>query len=137
MSHPATKPRRQFRNLSLPQILSYRLPLAGKVSIFQRISGVLLFISLPVILLPLFEASLTSPESYAAMHDWVANPLCKIVLVVLIWAYLHHLCAGIRYLAFDLHFAVDKVNGQKTAGVVFGISLALTLVFALKIFGVW
>lgn len=137
MSDPASKPRPQFRNLSVPQIMSYRLPLAGKSSIFHRLSGALLFFCIPLIILPLFALSVTSPESYASMQAWVANPVCKLVMLVLIWGFLHHFCAGIRYLLLDLHIGNDKDTGRKTAGVVFGVSLALTLVFGLKLFGVW
>jgi len=137
MSDSAPKPRPQYRNISVPQILSYRLPLAGKSSILHRVSGALLFLCLPLVLVPLFALSVSSPESFAAMHAWVSHPACKIVLLILIWGFLHHFCAGIRYLAFDLHIGVDKVSGQKSAGLVFGVSLALTLVFGLKLFGAW
>ena len=137
MSDSASKPRPQFRNLSVPQILSYRLPLAGKSSILHRVSGALLFLCIPLVILPLFAQSVTSPESFAQMREWVANPLFKLLLLVLIWGYLHHFCAGIRYLVLDLHIGNDKHTAQKTAGVVFGVSLALTVVFGLKLFGVW
>ncbi|MBF6617055.1 succinate dehydrogenase, cytochrome b556 subunit [Pollutimonas thiosulfatoxidans] len=137
MSDSASKPRPQFRNLSVPQILSYRLPLAGKSSIMHRVSGALLFLCIPLVILPLFALSVTSPESFASIQGWVANPLCKLVLLALIWGYLHHFCAGIRYLLLDLHIGNDKHSAQKSAGVVFGVSLALTLVFGLKLFGVW
>ena len=137
MSDSASKPRPQFRNLSVAQLLSYHLPLAGKSSILHRVSGALLFLSLPLVIVPLFAASVTSPESYAAMSNWVSHPLCKLVLLVLIWGYLHHFCAGIRYLVLDLHIGMDKVTAQKSAGVVFGVSLALTVVFGLKLFGAW
>lgn len=137
MSDSASKPRPQFRNLSVAQILRYHLPLAGKSSILHRVSGALLFLSLPLIIVPVFAASITSPESYAALSSWVSNPLCKIVLLVLIWGYLHHFCAGIRYLLLDLHIGMDKVSAQKSAGIVFGVSLALTVVFGLKLFGAW
>ena len=137
MSDSASKPRPQFRNLSILQLMSYRLPLAGKTSILHRISGALLFLCLPLVILPLFALSVTSPESYASIQPWVANPLCKLVLLVLIWGYLHHFCAGIRYLILDLHIGNDKHSAQKTAGVVLGVSLALTVVFGLKLFGVW
>ena len=137
MSDSASKPRPQFRNLSVPQILSYRLPLAGKSSILHRASGALLFLCIPLVILPLFALSVNSPESFASIQAWVANPLCKLVLLALIWGYLHHFCAGIRYLVLDLHIGNDKHTAQKTAGVVFGVSLALTLVFGLKLFGVW
>src|SRR5690606_6268817 len=132
MSDSASKPRPQFRNLSVPQILSYRLPLAGKSSIFHRASGALLFLCIPLVILPLFALSVTSHDSFASIQAWVVNPLCKLVLLVLIWGYLHHFCAGIRYLVLELHIGNDKHTAHKTAGVVFGDSLALTLVFGLK-----
>lgn len=137
MSDSASKPRPQFRNLSISQILSYRLPLAGKSSILHRVSGALLFLCLPLVILPLFALSVTSPESFAAMKAYTANPVCKLVLLVLLWGYLHHFCAGIRYLTLDLHIGNDKITAQKSAGIVFGVSLALTIVFGLKLFGAW
>ena len=137
MSDSATKPRPQYRNLSVSQLLSYRLPLAGRSSILHRVSGALLFLCIPLVLLPLFSLSVTSPEGFAEMREWVANPVFKIVLLVLIWGFLHHFCAGIRYLVLDLHIGNDKHTAQKSAGVVFGVSLALTLVFGLKLFGAW
>ncbi|MBV6306466.1 succinate dehydrogenase, cytochrome b556 subunit [Candidimonas humi] len=137
MSDSASKPRPQFRNLSIPQILSYRLPLAGKSSILHRASGALLFLCLPLVILPLFALSVTSPDSFAAMKAYTANPACKVVLLVLLWGYLHHFCAGIRYLTLDLHIGNDKITAQKSAGIVFGVSLALTIVFGLKLFGAW
>jgi succinate dehydrogenase / fumarate reductase cytochrome b subunit len=137
MSDSAAKPRPQFRNISPAQILSYRLPLAGKLSILHRASGALLFLCLPLVLLPLLGASLASAESFNNVAAVAGNPIVKIILLVLIWGYLHHFCAGIRYLFLDLHMGIDKAKAQKTAGVVFGVSLALTLVFGLKLFGAW
>jgi len=138
MSDTAAKPRPQFRNIGIPQILfSYRLPLAGKVSILHRVSGALLFLCLPLVILPVFAMSVGSPESFAQVAQVAGNPLVKLILLVLLWGYLHHFCAGIRYLVLDLHVGLDKVAAQKSAGVVLGVSLALTLVFGLKMFGAW
>ena len=136
MSDTAAKPRPQFRNIGIAQIAKYRLPLAGKLSILHRVSGALLFVCLPLVILPLFAASVASPESYAQIAEYAGNPLVKLVFLALVWGYLHHFCAGIRYLILDLHIGLDKVSAQKSAGVAFGVSLALTLVFALKLFGV-
>lgn len=137
MSDSAAKPRPQFRNISVPQILSYRLPLAGKLSILHRVSGALLFLCLPLVILPIFALSVGSPASFGQVAEVAGNPIVKLILLALIWGYLHHFCAGIRYLILDLHIGVDKQSAQKSAGVVFGVSLALTLVFGLKLFGVW
>src|SRR3546814_11660059 len=136
MSYSASKPRPQFRNLSVPQILSYRLPLAGKSSILHRVSGALLFLCIPIVILPLFALSVTSAEGFASIQAWMANPLCKLVLLALIWGFLHHFCAGIRYLVLDLHIGNDKHTAQKTEGVVFGVRRELNLVLGLNLFGV-
>lgn len=137
MSDPASKPRPQFRNLSIPQILSYRLPPAAKSSILHRVSGALLFLSLPLVIVPLFGLSITSPATYDSIAGWMSNPLCKLVLLVLIWGYAHHFCAGIRYLTLDLHMGNSREASQRSGAVVIGIGLALTFVFGLKLFGVW
>jgi succinate dehydrogenase / fumarate reductase cytochrome b subunit len=137
MSDSAVKPRPQFRNISVVQLLSYRLPLAGKLSILHRVSGALLFFCLPLVILPLFAASVTTQSGFDQLSGFMSHVWVKIGLLILVWGYLHHFCAGIRYLALDLHIGIDKASAQKTAGVVFGISLALTLVVALKMFGVW
>lgn len=136
MSDSATKKRPQFRNISVGQIIKYRLPLAGRLSILHRVSGALMFLLLPVLILPLFAMSM-SPSGFEAFAAMASHPLVKIVFLVLIWAYLHHFCAGIRYLALDSHHGLDKYSAQKSAGVVFGASLGLTFVFALKLFGAW
>ncbi|MDX3905278.1 MAG: succinate dehydrogenase, cytochrome b556 subunit [Pigmentiphaga sp.] len=137
MSDSAAKPRPQFRNIQISQIARYRLPLAGKVSILHRISGFALFLALPVILLPLWERSLISEIGFAQFHDFVTHPLVKLILLGLIWAYLHHFCAGIRFLALDLHMGLEKYKAQRSAGVVLVVSLALTVIFGLKLFGVF
>jgi len=137
-SRLARTPRPQFRNIGIADITTrYRLPLAAKLSILHRISGALLFVCLPLVILPIFAMSVGSPESYAELAQVVGHPLVKLVLLALIWGYLHHFCAGVRFLVLDLHIGTDKASACKSAGVSFGVSLALTLVFALKLFGAW
>lgn len=136
MAEILTKPRREFRNIGLGQILfAYRLPLAGRMSILHRVSGVLLFIFLPFVL-HLFALSLTSETSFAVFKAFLSNVIVKIIALVLAWAFLHHFCAGIRYLVMDTnHKAVTKQGGRSTAMVVLVVSLVLTIAFALKLFG--
>jgi len=137
MAESAVKPRKTFRNISVPQILSYRLPPTGQVSILHRISGALLFLALPIIILPLFAKSFVSPAGFETISVLAGFTIVKLIFLILIWGYLHHFCAGIRYLVLDLHIGLDKVSAQRSARIVLGISLALTLVFGLKLFGAW
>ncbi|SAK97797.1 succinate dehydrogenase, cytochrome b subunit [Caballeronia catudaia] len=110
------------------------MPLAGKVSILHRISGLLLFVCLPFILY-LLDQSLTSEIRFDAFKGFLANPIVKIIALVLSWAYLHHFCAGIRFLLLDTHVGVNKEGGKQSALIVLIVSLLLTLAMALKLFG--
>jgi succinate dehydrogenase / fumarate reductase cytochrome b subunit len=130
----ASKPRPEFRNIHISQILQYKLPPPGMVSIMHRISGAALFLTLPFILW-LFDLSLTSELSYTRLADFAGHWLVKLVLVGLAWAFLHHLIAGLRFLMLDLDVGVDKPAARTSALAVFAISLPLTLLAALKIFG--
>lgn len=136
MSNTTSKKRPIYRNIHIAQIVNYRLPLAGKLSILHRVSGVLLFLALPLILLPLFDKSLTSELTFAEMKALVDTVFFKVILLGLIWAYMHHFCAGIRFLFLDAHVGVDKYKAAKSAASVFVVSLGLTAVCALQLFGV-
>jgi succinate dehydrogenase / fumarate reductase cytochrome b subunit len=132
----AAKPRREFRNIHVAQLLSYRLPAGGIASILHRASGALMFFALPL-LLWLFDLSLTSEISYARLSALFSHGLVKLVLLVLCWALLHHLVTGIRHLLLDLHIGIEKHAAARSALLVYAVSLPLTLVAALKIFGVF
>jgi succinate dehydrogenase / fumarate reductase cytochrome b subunit len=127
--------RPRFRNIDVGQIVQYRLPPAGIVSILHRVSGALLFlVGLPFALY-LLQLSLGDAKAYASFGALAGQPFVKLVLLGLIWAYLHHFCAGIRYLLLDLHWGTAKEQARTSSLVVLAVSLALTLIFALKLFG--
>jgi succinate dehydrogenase / fumarate reductase, cytochrome b subunit len=131
----AQKARPQYRNISIPQLMSYRLPPAGIVSILHRISGALLFLVGIPFSLYLLQQSITSEISFESYRAIVGSVPGKLVLLVLIWAFVHHAIAGIRYLLLDRHVGIQKGSSNTTAQVVLGSSLALTAILALKLFG--
>ena len=122
MAELALKKKSRPKNLDLTTI---RLPLPGFVSILHRISGAGLFLMLPV-LLWLFQSSLTSPETFETFKAFVANPLAKILLLGLLWAYMHHFFAGIRFLLLDVHVGIDLESARMSSKVVLAVSLAAT-----------
>ncbi len=129
------KERPQFSNIHVTQLINYRLPLAGVVSILHRISGFLMFALLPFALY-LFEKSLLSEDSYAYYKGFASIPVVKLVLLALIWAYMQHFCAGVRHLFMDAHMGIDKDSARRSAATVLVVSLALTALAGLKLFGV-
>ena len=136
MAEAVKKPRPEFRNIGIGQILTaYRLPLAGRVSILHRVSGGLLFVFLPF-LLYLFDQSLTSELSFDVFKGFLSNIIVKLITLVLAWAFLFHFCAGIRHLFMDTsHSLTTKEKGKQTSIVVLVVSSLLTIAFALKLFG--
>jgi succinate dehydrogenase / fumarate reductase cytochrome b subunit len=131
----AQKARPQYRNIGVNQIVSYRLPPAGIVSILHRISGVLLFLLGIPFSLYLLQESLTSELSFQSYRAIVGSIPGKLVLLVLIWAFVHHAIAGIRYLLLDRHVGIQKGASRTSANAVLGITVALTAILALKLFG--
>ena len=117
------------KHLALHKI---QLPLPGFVSILHRISGAVLFLALPLLLL-LLDQSLRSIETYTNLTENLAHPVLKLGLLGLIWAFLHHFCAGIRYLAIDMHLLPNLAAARTSSKWVMAVSLALTAVFGVKV----
>jgi succinate dehydrogenase / fumarate reductase, cytochrome b subunit len=122
-----TKRRPKYLNL-----FEIRLPIAGFASILHRVSGLGLFLMLPL-LLWLLDASLRSADSYQSMQAAIAHPLAKLVLIGLLWAFLHHFCMGIRILLIDIHIGVAKAQARTSAIAVLVVSLLLTLILGAKL----
>jgi len=135
-----TRPRPVYRNIHVSQIVGYRLPPAGIVSILHRVSGALMFLLLPFVVW-LFDVSLGSEISYESFTStfvaglgFVPGFVMKLVALALIWAYLLHFIAGLRHLWMDTTHAVSKEVGHSSALVTLGLSTLLTLALAFKLF---
>lgn len=122
----ATTRRPRPKYLSLSALLfEIRLPLPGWISILHRISGLLLFVAV-VWLLYLLDRSLASEAGFDAVRRYAGLLPVKLSLLVLVWAYCHHFCAGIRFLLLDLDKGVDLPTARLSSWIVLAASLALT-----------
>ena len=131
-SAAAKKPRPKY--LSLTALLfEIRLPAPAWVSGFHRISGALLFFPFAAWLLYLLDTSLASEQGYNHVRSYLSTPIAKLGLIVFIWAYAHHFCAGIRFLFLDLNKGIDLRQARISSFVVFVASIVLTLFFAWRI----
>ena len=138
------KKRPEFRNINaLSDLPTYRLPPAGWVSILHRISGLLMFLLMPLIIW-MFDNSISSEISFAKFSaafniglGFVPGWFMKLVALALIWAYLHHFIAGLRHLYMDVCHAVSKEFGKSSAIVTLSLSIGLTVVLGAKLFGLY
>jgi len=137
------KQRPVFTNIHVSQIVAYRLPPAGLVSILHRASGALMFVLLPLVVW-LLDVSLTSEISYERFSNaFIAGVgvvpafLLKLIVLALIWSFLHHLIAGVRHLWMDVTHNVSLQQGRLSALITLGASGVLTLGLGAKLFGLY
>lgn len=109
--------RNTHRRPKFLNLLQIRLPITGIASIFHRITGALLVISLPVVLY-LFSHSLQGQTGFEETLEILAHPVLKALLVLFVWALAYHLLAGIRYLLIDLDIGVQLKAARFSAWLV-------------------
>jgi succinate dehydrogenase / fumarate reductase, cytochrome b subunit len=123
-----TRPRPVYLDL-----VRIRLPLPGLVSILHRVSGAALFlVGIPLALVGL-QSSLGPGDAFAGVQALLAQPLIKLLLLGLIWAYLHHFCAGIRFLFLDVQRGIELAPARRSSIVVLVVSLALTVLVGVRL----
>ncbi len=114
-------------------LMEIRQPLPAVISILHRLSGVLLFFpGIPLLLCGL-DVIINSPQGYAQFQSLLTNAVFKGALTLLLWFFLHHFCAGIRYLALDLHYGSTLEQARFSSKVVLAAGIVLTLLIALLI----
>ena len=126
--------------MRLVDALQYRLPLAGVVSILHRASGAMMFVLMPFIIW-MFDTSLSSEITYSQFValfiggvGFIPGWFFKLVVLGLVWAYLHHFIAGVRHLWMDATHSVSKEFGHSSAVVTLAASVVLTVILGLKLF---
>ena len=128
LERPASKPRPVYLNLA-----RIRQPLPAIVSILHRISGAALFLVGAPLLLSGLQASVGSGQTFEDFRVMMSTPFAKVVLLGLAWAYLHHFCAGLRYLLLDLLQFIELKPARQSSAVVLIASLALTVLVAVRL----
>jgi succinate dehydrogenase / fumarate reductase cytochrome b subunit len=109
-----------------------RLPLPGLVSILHRISGTALFV-FAWALLYLLQESLHSPESHAHFAALAGHWLVKLFLIGMLWSFLHHFFAGLRFLLLDVHIASDLGATRAMSWAVLIASVLLTAILGVRL----
>lgn len=109
-------------------LLRIRQPLPALISIAHRLSGVLLFLSIPLVLNTL-QTSLSSAEGFRALQDSLG---LKLMLFFLGMAYTYHFFAGLRFLLVDLHWGLSLQSARFSSWAVLGSTLLCTILL-----GIW
>ncbi len=123
------KPNNRPKNLNL---LTIRLPINALVSILHRVTGCVLFLILPVLLIAL-QWSLSSEQGYWTVTNILNSPFTKLMFFGFTWAFFHHFFAGLRHLAMDVHWATTLMKARFTSKAVLVLGVLATVLVAVKL----
>ena len=111
-------------------LFAFQFPLAALVSITHRVTGVILFIAVGVLLYMLDE-SLASEASFNALRECFSSVFAKLVVWVIVSALIYHSVVGVKHLAMDLGYGETLEGGQlaaKICAVVSAVLIALAFI---------
>lgn len=126
MPQHASRPR--FLNL-----LHIRMPVGAITSFAHRITGILLFLTIPLAAF-LLELSLRGPDGFEQAARLLTSAPLRMLLLIFAWALAHHLLAGIRFLLIDLDIGVDKGAARASA---LAVNLTAPLLAMLLLWRLW
>ncbi len=109
-------------------LLQIKLPPGGIASIAHRISGVFMFLAIPLAAW-LFGLSLQSEQGYQAALGHLQSVPVRLLSVVLVWSLSHHLLAGLRHLLLDIEIGVELQQARFSAWLVNLGGLLLTALY--------
>lgn len=115
------------KNLNL---FTIRFPIPAIVSILHRVTGVILFLLIPIVLWVL-HFSLTE-EGFSVLQQWLSMPFVKVIFWLLLMPFCFHLVAGIRHLLSDVHVGDSLKMGRLTAQLTFILTIILVVLA-----GIW
>ncbi len=121
------KPAPKFLNL-----MQIKLPPGGIASIGHRISGVLMFLSVPLVAW-WFGQSLESEHAFQEVRDCLQSTPAILLSLLLVWSLSHHLLAGIRHLFLDVGIGVEKAPANISAWLVNIGALLMTAVYTVSL----
>lgn len=110
-----------------------RLPVTGVNSIAHRVSGGLLFLSVPLFIY-CFNLSLRDATSFEQLETMLTTPYFKVVLTVLAWAIGHHMLAGVRFLLTEIDIATSLDAAKRFAWIV---NVSGVIIFLLAGYFIW
>ena len=129
-SAPRTTPsaRPKYYDLNL-----LNLPVPGLVSIFHRVTGMVMFLVLIPAVVYVVQCTLGSEDGFNRWKSFFAEPMVKVIFLGFVWAYMHHFFAGIRYLLLDVHVGIALEPARLSAKLVLIAGVVATLLIGARI----
>jgi succinate dehydrogenase / fumarate reductase cytochrome b subunit len=104
----------------------YRFQFTSVLSILHRLTGIVLSVG-SIVLTWWLIAVAAGGEVFAATHAFIVSPIGLLLLFGWSVAFFYHLCSGIRHLAWDAGYGFEIRNAHRSAYVVLGATVVLTV----------
>lgn len=111
-------------------LFKIKLPITGIISFAHRVTGVLLFFSIPFVIY-LLQLSLQSQQGFDQTINLLNHPLLMIIQVLIAASVLLHLFAGIRFLLMDIDIGHDVKSAERSSWVVIFATLVSVFLFGI------
>lgn len=115
------------KNLNL---FTIHFPIPAIISILHRISGVLLFLLIPLVIWAL-DFSLTE-SGFDTLQQWLDTFYAKFIFWALLVPFCYHLVAGIRHLFMDIEVGVTLKAARLSSVLTLIVSFVLIILA-----GIW
>lgn len=112
-------------------LTTFKFPPMAIASILHRISGVILFFFIPI-LLYMLDKSLQSPTHFDTLKECLTSSFVKFVLWLMLTGLIYHLIAGIRHMIMDMGFGESLNVGRKSAYSIMIITAVMSVII-----GIW
>jgi succinate dehydrogenase / fumarate reductase cytochrome b subunit len=109
------------------ELLRIHQPITAIVSITHRITGVLLFLLVPLLIYSL-ELALSSPAGFDAARLLWSTPAMRLVAILALWWFAYHLFAGLRFLLIDIEVGLEKTTAMRSGWLVLAAGLLVLLI---------
>nr|WP_024967440.1 succinate dehydrogenase cytochrome b556 subunit [Pantoea sp. IMH] len=111
-------------NLDLSTI---RFPVTAIASILHRVSGVITFVAVGI-LLWLLGLSLSSPEGFLEAAAVMDSFIVKFIVWGIMAALAYHIVGGVRHMLMDFGYLGETMEiGKRSAHIAFGITVVLSI----------
>ncbi|UDG79995.1 succinate dehydrogenase cytochrome b556 subunit [Candidatus Steffania adelgidicola] len=120
------KPVKKQRPINL-NLRTIRFPITAVASILHRISGVVMFIAIGI-LLWILGVSLASPSGFIQASCMMDHLLMKFLFWAILTACAYHTLAGIRHILMDFGYLEETLKlGNATAIITFSLTVVLSM----------
>lgn len=114
-------------------LLKIHLPVTGFISILHRVSGLLMFLAIPLSVY-LLDISLQGEQGFEQAVDILQQPLLQLLSLILLWSIIHHLLAGIRFLLTDFEIGLEKQRAILFSWIVFALEAIIFLMLVVRLY---